>query len=372
MLNNNATTCFQVQNNKLIKFDQTKNLGRSISIPKGISVIGAKSFQSCLNIETLIIPDSVKIIEEGAFQSCVNLKSVMLPYGLEQIEDNTFSGCQSISSIELPKSLKTIGKGIFSGCKRIKPIEFSNNLISYSFRDGFEVQNDCLTFFDQLVNPEQNLRVPYGITIIGEKAFYKCNNLIVVTLPTSVKEIKNSAFADCTSLCILDFPLDINNFGRCIFSNCKQLMPIKVPNRLTSYYFVNGMEIHDRCLTFFDQNINKDQHVIIPHGVTSIGQNAFFGCTNVKSITFPKNFRMIEEGAFAGAGLTEMTIPEGVVSIEKHTFYKCFDLRQINIPNSVKYIDEKAFEGCPNLENDVIPGKGKGLGNYYSLEQVKQ
>lgn len=314
---NNINNCFQTDKDLLVKFDQSKNLGRTITVPKGISIIGEKAFQNCLNVENIILPDTVKIIKKNAFQSCVNLKSVAMPYGISEIMDNAFTGCSNLASLELPGSLNKIGKVVFSGCKRLKPIDFSNKNIEYKFFKGFEIQNDCLTFFDQTINTEQNLYLPNGIKTIGERALSKCTNLIVVTIPRSVEAIENGAFAECSNLCIVDFAMEILNIGRGIFARCTELMPIKMANRLTSYYFINGLEIHDRCLTFFDESINKSQNLIIPNGVTSIGEYAFQGCTKVKSITYPKNFKMIEEGAFANSSLQGSLVPSDIMIVAK-------------------------------------------------------
>ena len=362
-------SCLKIQDGHLLKFDESKTIKKTIVIPEGITVICKDSFKNCVNIESVILPKTLKTIEENAFQSCANLKSVLIPFGITSIQDGAFSSCQSLTTIELPISIINVGKKLFSGCKKLKKIEFSNSNLSYSFNNGFETVNDCLTFFDHTINTEQNLTIPYGVTTIGEKAFYKCNTIIVVTIPTSVKGIENGAFASCSSLCIVDYPMNILNFGRGIFANCTELMPIKIVNRLTNYYFVNGLEIHDRCLTFFDQTINKGKNINIPHGVTSIGEYAFQNCTNIRTVTFPKNLRMIEEGAFAGSGITDITIPEEITSIEKNTFYKCNNLRNINIPDSVKFIDESSFLECPNLQ-DNFQNNGNNIKKYFGLEPV--
>ena len=317
MNDNFSNNCFQISNGTLVKFDQSKNLGRTITVPKDVSIIGEKAFQNCLNVENIVLPDTVKIISNNAFQSCVNLRSVAMPFGITEIYDNAFTGCSSLTSIELPESLIKIGKSIFSGCKKLKPIDFSNKNIEYKFYKGFEIQNNNLTYFDQTINTDQNLYIPNGIKTIGERAFSKCTNLIVVTIPRSVEAIENCAFADCTNLCVVDFPMDLLNIGRGIFAKCTQLMPIKMANRLTSYYFANGLEIHDRCLTFFDESINKSQNLILPNGVTSIGEYAFQGCTKVKSITYPKNFKMIEEGAFANSSLQGSLVPSDIMIVAK-------------------------------------------------------
>ena len=69
------------------------------------------------------------------------------------------------------------------------------------------------------------------------------------------------------------------------------------------------------------------EKIIIRHGVTSIGDSAFIGCSS----------------------LTSVTIPEGVTSIGDDTFYDCSSLTSVTIPKSVTSIGFEAFYGCSSL-----------------------
>ena len=58
--------------------------------------------------------------------------------------------------------------------------------------------------------------------------------------------------------------------------------------------------------------------MVIPEGVTSIGDHAFEDCDGVGYLIIPNSVTSIGEGAFIGCtGLWSITIPEGVTSIEK-------------------------------------------------------
>ena len=62
-------------------------------------------------------------------------------------------------------------------------------------------------------------------------------------------------------------------------------------------------------------------------------------------------------------GLTEVTIPSSVVEIGEDAFSGCTGLSNITIPNSVKSIDGNAFSGCTGLSNITIPNSVKSIGN---------
>ena len=103
--------------------------------------------------------------------------------------------------------------------------------------------------------------------------------------------------------------------------------------------------------------------VEIPNSVTSIGDNAFSGCTGLKSLTIGNLVESIGYAAFAGCeGLTSLTIPNSVTSIGDQAFYRCAGLTSVKIPNSVTSIGEYAFSGCTGLTSVEIPNSVTSIG----------
>lgn len=95
--------------------------------------------------------------------------------------------------------------------------------------------------------------------------------------------------------------------------------------------------------------------VVIPDGVTSIGDNTFSDYTRLTSVTIPDSVTSIGNGAFSKCtGLTSVTIPEGVTSIADMAFYKCTGLTSVTIPNSVTSIGEVVFQECTSLTSVTI------------------
>ena len=86
------------------------------------------------------------------------------------------------------------------------------------------------------------------------------------------------------------------------------------------------------------------------YSVTSIGNNAFYGCSGVTSITIGNSVTSIGGWAFGECyGLTSITIGNSVTSIEYYAFYWCSGLTSITIPNSVTSISNTAFYACSGL-----------------------
>ena len=139
---------------------------------------------------------------------------------------------------------------------------------------------------------------------------------------------------------------------------------------------------------WYDQR-DKIKKVVIENGVTNIGEEAFYGCSGLNSITIPNSVTSIGSAAFARtewydsqpdglvyAGLclycykgamaanTKIDIKEGTKGITGYTFSNCSSLISITIPNSVMNIGSGAFRGCSGLTSITIPNSVTSIGGY--------
>ena len=125
--------------------------------------------------------------------------------------------------------------------------------------------------------------------------------------------------------------------------------------------------------------------VIINEGVTAIGENEFFACYDLESVSIPSSVKTINKLAFAlDEKLTDVTISEGVTFIGNGAFYECKSLTSISLPKSVKTIELGAFSrsglksliipecvkslecvgGCENLTDVLVPAGVTDFSNY--------
>ena len=105
--------------------------------------------------------------------------------------------------------------------------------------------------------------------------------------------------------------------------------------------------------------------ITIPDGVTSIGYLAFYNCTSLTNITIPDDVTNIGERALAYCyRLTSMTIPDGVNSIGKLAFAYCRSLTSITIPDGVTSIGKLAFHKCTNLSAVIFLGDAPKIEDY--------
>ncbi len=143
----------------------------------------------------------------------------------------------------------------------------------------------------------------------------------------------------------------VTSIGFSAFFGCSNLKSVTIPNSVTSI----GNYAFFKCSSL--------QSVTIPNSVTSIGNNAFSDCSSLQSVTIPNSVTTIGIHAFDGCSyLQSVTIPNSVTSIGDNVFSGCSYLQSITIPNSVTSIGNDAFRYCSSLQSVTIPNSVTTIG----------
>lgn len=103
----------------------------------------------------------------------------------------------------------------------------------------------------------------------------------------------------------------------------------------------------------------------VPEGTKYLGQYAFSGCENLRSITIPDSVTKIGAGAFGGCrSLQSVVIPKNVKSLTDHLFSNCYQLKSVVLPQGLRSIGICTFSKCFELDNVVIPSSVKRIGEF--------
>ena len=144
-------------------------------------------------------------------------------------------------------------------------------------------------------------------------------------------------------------------------SETEVIIPSTVEYNSTTYKVTAIADSGYRTGAFYNSNITS---VVIPDTVTSIGEDAFYGCSRLTSITIPDTVTSIGNYAFYGCSrLTSITIPNTVTSIGNNAFHGCSSLTSITIPSRVTSISDHAFSNCSSLTSITIPSRVTSIGD---------
>ena len=265
-----------------------------------------------------------------------------------------FSFCHKLEEIILPKGAKWIYADMFddSDAWTGKPMMNINIMRVADGNETYDSRDYCnaviKTATNTLVVGGSYSTIPNGITTIGERAFYECNEMSSLIIPSSVTSIEKNAFLGCGGLNTI-----VVEDGNTVYDsrdNCNAIIETyndKLILGSTKTVIPNGVrEIGPSAF----KDLSGLKSIIIPESVTTIGTNAFNGCSGLTSIDIPGKLGVIADYAFRGcSSLRSLTIPEGITGIGSGSFYGCSSLTSVTLSNTLNTLGYSAFAHCSNI-----------------------
>jgi hypothetical protein len=323
-----------------------------------VTSIGDRAFRYCTSLASIIIPDSVTSIGEFAFYDCDSLTNVTLGNSVTSIGREAFSSCESLTSVVIPDSVTSIGDCAFRDCTSLTSIVIPNSVTS--------IKSMC-NFCHSLINV-------YFKGTMEQWNIIKTGGLLITDAVTSKKyttyctdgEIK----IDGTTRYIsqgLEFTLNNDNVSYSVtgIGTCTDSI-VNIPG---AYNCLPVTALASEC--FYPGGTNIES-IEVPDSVQTIGYEAFYGCSNLASLSLPfvgeSRTANVRENRLIGwlFGTTSYTGSEMAndqIVYTSQTTYKRFYL-----PTKLKTvivrggtIKEAAFKNCRSISNIIIGADVSGI-----------
>lgn len=317
--------------------------GATIVIPSSyeglpITEIADLTF-SGTQVESIYVPESVTVFGDSAFARATQLKTVILPNNIKVITDKMFQGCKALTEIVIPDGVTRIGESAFGGCEKLKSIT-----------------------------------IPSSLTEIGDGAFKQCKALRVIEFPNDIPSLKlgEESFSECASLQSVKISASTNvkTIPAKAFWNCTMLSEFTFSKNLT--------KIENDAFV-----ATKIKTIILPEGLTEIGDRAFTNCESLEELSLPASLKTLGYHPFSACtGITKLSVASSnsTFRAENNCLISVSDNRLIlgaanagRIPDGVKIIDDESFAGIEKLEKIIIPASVEriGVGAFMNCKSLK-
>ena len=297
----------------------------------------------------LLFDRDVREIPDSAFYSNVGqntLTTIQLPTTVTRIGANSFRGLSMLSVCEIPDAVTYIGERAFADCNKLGSVTIPENV------ETIGTQAFAMGSGSRNVNYNAISATVYTSTPATTPAPFYANGGNLV-LGNKVQTIPDYMFYESHFTGTLSLPSTLTSIGTQSF----------LGNSFTGDLTIrSGVSVGSMA---FYGNTMFDGTLTIENGATFYS-SAFAYDTNWEHINW-KNTpgdALISNG-YLFLGCKNTVIPNTVTTLGENAFYGCGGLQYITIPASVKHIEGGCFEKCTNLIRATFEGDGSYSGNYY-------
>ena len=239
-------------------------------LPETLTTIKQDAFRACTSLSgTIIIPPSLSTVEEGVFYNC-NFTSIVFSEGVETVKSEAF--CRNpLVSIYIPSTLTNISSSGFSCWGNPNPT--LESIVVDEANPVYDSRGNCNALIQTATNTllmgSNNAFVSYGITTIGFNAFQHLN-IDSITIPNTVERIEGGAFFGCNNISNIIIPSSVMYIGSGAFG-CTGLASIICKSVTPPTAFFDEWEYGYE--NSFD-GVNSNIPVYVPFGTSELYRTA--------------------------------------------------------------------------------------------------
>lgn len=300
---------------------------------KGIMIISDWAFDGCMSVNVLN-EEEIRVCERYAFN---NSALLMQPFtdGL-RFAGRILIDAEEGADARLPKNFILIGIWIATDLRKLNSIRIEDyenlKMISFMtkgpkriiFADKKKVgqkellqnvSNPKLEYFD-LESRQRALKSIDGVLYSkkGDRLICCPAGRRHLVIPEGVTEIEPRVFSYC-DIESVEFPDSLRIIGEGAFSHCDKLKSIKFGNGIEK---IGSQNDDEGCFFAYCTELEE---IEFPPSLKYLGQNAFYGCKNLKRVRFNDGLMVIDKDAFNYCtNLKEVTLPYSLQEIGWHNF----------------------------------------------------
>ncbi|MBR4620351.1 MAG: leucine-rich repeat protein [Salinivirgaceae bacterium] len=268
----------------------------------------------------------------------------------------SFYNCEDLTSVTISEVVTDIYSSSFYNCNKLTEINVAADNPKYSSKDGVLFNKDKTTLVICPGGKTGTYLIPDFVVKIVSGAFGRCNGLVSVTIPNSVRIIESGEFEDCKNLTEINVDSANEKFSseNGVLFNKDKTQLIRFPEGKNGSYTIPN-SVNKICSYAFS-DCSGLKSLTIPNSVTSISDYAFTGSVHIETLEYNTNAVYDDYGLLVPEdSLKTVVIGDDVTYIGNSAFRDCSSLASVTIGNSVKKIGDLAFNGYNNLISVTIP-----------------
>ena len=381
----------------------------TLELPETTVNLESRCFYYCTKLQSINLPKDLKTIPAHMLRYCTSLDSISIPASVQSVGTYAFSNCSSLRAVRMPVNLvvtslpATVERFYYFYTPSSEWSTFcSPNALGFSTTENAEAYvvpsyEDGTALLQRVDAVPANTGIVLHCSTPGEEVIFSkgtdvapenlLKGLLKPTYVAPTTPYNTHLKLDSDNLMGLGFypiPEDVIFEAYTAYLALPERVDIDMLHiSLGDIIVFADDNVKALCVSNWDTNgdgelsmaeaaavtslesvftskttIKTFEELKYFTGLTSIGNNAFSGCTALKSIVVPENVTSFGNNAFKNCrNLSAINVPENLTSIGNSCFSSCSLLESIVIPETVKSVGDNAFQRCSKLATVTVPAR---------------